>query len=178
MDNCFPDVITTFLGQRGKLLDRVAGIRNIKMNIFILSKSRRRRASYLADKHVVKMILENDREFLLYKATHVNHPCAIWVRANYKWMYKNFLATCQEYTFRYSKIHKCERLLSSTLCEIPKNIPQSESITEPPQCVPDQYKSKCVVEAYRNYYRIDKKHLAKWTKRKTPHWWQDLIPEK
>jgi len=85
------------------------------MNIFYLDKDPRICAENHCDKHCVKMILEyaqllstahrvldgdpnqelpDGRQDVLYKATHVNHPSAVWVRqneANYKWLYKMWI---------------------------------------------------------------------------------------
>ena len=44
---------------------------------------------------------------VLYKASHINHPSAIWVRENaiqYQYMYDLFVELCDEYTF-LSLIH-------------------------------------------------------------------------
>ena len=41
---------------------------------------------------------------------------------------------------------------------------------DPPQCMPDEYKSINVIKAYRNYY-IAEKGFAKW-KNGSPSWWQ------
>ena len=57
--------------------------------------------------------LEDDRypdkrEDILFKTSHVNHPCNVWVReskSNYRLMYKIYMACLAEYTFRYGKIH-------------------------------------------------------------------------
>ena len=44
--------------------------------------------------------------------------------------------------------------------------------TEPPQCMPDEYKDTDYVTAYRRYYNTDKKYFAKWEKgRGCPEWW-------
>ena len=45
-------------------------------------------------------------------------------------------------------------------------------ITEPPQCMPDQYKTNDYVTAYRNYYVGDKKRFAKYKNCKTPKFMQ------
>jgi hypothetical protein len=42
---------------------------------------------------------------------------------------------------------------------------------EPPQCMPDEYKGKDTVEAYRNYYRIAKRDICKWNHSEQPDWW-------
>ena len=50
-------------------------------------------------------------------------------------------------------------------------IPEGD-FTEPPQCMPDQYRNENYVTAYRDYYRGEKT-FAKWEKGRTqPEWWQ------
>jgi hypothetical protein len=36
--------------------------------------------------------------------------------------------------------------------------------------MPDEYKNKCSVTAYRSYYNGEKAYFAKWSKRETPSW--------
>lgn len=143
------------------------------MNIFYLSKSPEKAATYMYNKHVVKMILESaqllctahieldgNNNQVPYKATHKNHPSAIWTRScdkNYLWLYRHMIALGEEYTRRYNKKHltilKCEK----TLCKLPKNINKLNSTTEMPQCMPDQYKVEGdSVGAYWNYYEQEK----------------------
>ena len=76
------------------------------MNIFYLNKDPEIAAQMHCDKHVVKMILESAQMLStahrildgddianskgLYKMTHKNHPCNIWVRKNnenYEWLW-------------------------------------------------------------------------------------------
>ena len=48
----------------------------------------------------------------------------------------------------------------------------STFITPPPQCMPDEYRNKNYVTAYRQYYAGDKVRFAKWEKgRSKPKWW-------
>ena len=45
--------------------------------------------------------------------------------------------------------------------------------SEPPQCMPDEYRDKDYVSAYRKYYIGAKSYFAKWKKgRQQPDWWQ------
>lgn len=125
--------------------------------------------------------LADEREDILYKATHVNHPSAVWVREscwNYSWLFILWAKLLKEYTYRYGKIHACESLYSS-LKEFPKNLEVSidylpiRRISPIPQAMPDECKvedEQDYVSAYRNYYNTYKKDFAKWTKRKQPKW--------
>jgi len=109
---------------------------------------------------------------LLYKATHVNHPSAKWVREtseNYRWAFELFSELCKEYTFRYNKIHKTEEKLLSTLASLPKNIHFGE-MTKVPQAMPDVYRTEDSIQAYRNYYTQEKKTQSKYTNRQKPYW--------
>ena len=68
--------------------------------------------------------LPDKREDILFKASHVNHPCNVWVReskSNYRLMYKIYMACLSEYTFRYGKIHGSARP-SLCLLKVPNNI--------------------------------------------------------
>lgn len=109
---------------------------------------------------------------LMYSATHINHPCAIWARTsinNYMWLYDLFVCLCDEYTFRYGKKHKTDLLLRRVLANPPMNITQSE-FTTPAQAMPKQYRHADPILAYRQYYIGAKNKFAKWTRRSTPSW--------
>lgn len=148
------------------------------MNIFLLSMIRRKNCKYHCDKHVVKMILEYAQLLCTaiwisggeapYKKTHINHPCSKWCRSskkNWKWLRGLALCLCDEYTYRYGKIHKTRAVIESLKC--PVNLPIAK-FTKPPQCMPDEYKCDNTVTAYRLYYICDKSHIFKWTKRNKP----------
>ena len=142
------------------------------MNIFYLDKDPITAAVVQYNKHIVKKILESAQMLCAahhilgnpndvpYKLAHKNHPCTIWVRENslhYDWLYEHMMALGDEYTARYSKTHmsidKCKHLNIH-----PENIPH-ETFEQPPQCMPDEYKDKCSVQAYWNYY-IGEKHVV------------------
>ena len=60
--------------------------------------------------------LASGRNDVLYRATHINHPSAIWVRQseqNYRWLFTLFCELLGEYNYRYGKIHACERLVTA-----------------------------------------------------------------
>jgi hypothetical protein len=127
----------------------------------------------LARRTLTKWTLENDvLNATLYQATHVNHPSAVWVREsldNYLWAWDHLHYLLTEYTYRFGKTHKTEDILWS-LMDIPYNIKEI-GFTEPPQCMPDEYKVPGdTITAYRNYYKNGKAHLHKWTNREPPKW--------
>ena len=86
-------------------------------------------------------------------------------------MYKLFNALCNEYTHRYDKIHLTYKKLHNVLATPPQNIPDKE-FTEPTPAMPDDVKNSDSLKAYRDYYKKYKSHLAVWTKRDTPKWYQ------
>ncbi len=132
-----------------------------------LSPSGRKRTTY---------VLNSALDSILYSATHINHPSAVWVRqsdANYAWLYRLFGALMDEYTHRYGKIHSCERL-SQALSYRPKNIPVGP-FTEPTPAMPDEVKIPGdSIASYRNYYINNKSHLANWKKRSIPQWYSTI----
>jgi len=114
-----------------------------------------------------------DFENNLYKATHINHPSAVWVReseTHYVWLYRHFLCLMAEYTKRYGKIHACTKMVS--LLEIvPTNIPKTQ-FKFPPQAMPDDVKDSDTVTAYRNYYMVYKRDISKWKSGCVPEWYK------
>ena len=154
------------------------------MNIFILDYDIKKCAQYHCDKHVVKMILEYAQLLSTacrvsgieegYKATHINHPCAKWVREsldNWIWLQWLLEELHIEWKFRYnhpeSKEHKSYTIAKNLgMPDIPKI-----GRTEFALAMPDEYKTGDAVESYRTYYRNDKRHLATWKNRDKPEWW-------
>lgn len=116
--------------------------------------------------------LPDQRDALLYKATHLNHPSAKWTRHssdNYRWLYRLFRELCAEYTYRYGKVHLSDEKLGKLLKNPPKNIPRGE-FSPPWRAMPDDYKVDSTLESYRNYYRGAKSNMFSWKKRETPDW--------
>ncbi len=112
-------------------------------------------------------------ENILYKATHINHPSAIWVRHsydNYAWLRSLLYQLCKEYTYRYGKIHKVEASgLMEALCYAPLNI-KIGKFTEPTPAMPEEYIVEGdSVQSYKNYYNGSKKHLHNWKLRPIPY---------
>ena len=158
------------------------------MNIFFLDKTPEKSAQYLCDKHVPKMLLESAQMLStalhshtmgistgIYKEAYPNHPMTKWVgfnRDNFNWALENAMWIEGEYKTRFKKQHKSGKVIQCIIDnDYYKDIPEGD-FTEPPQCMPDQYRNKNYVTAYRNYYRGEKT-FAKWEKgRKQPEWWQ------
>jgi len=144
------------------------------MNIFYLDENPNKAAKAQYNKHVVKMILESAQmlctahhhygnDSVPYKKAHYNHPSTMWVRQNskhYRWLFHHMLALGDEYTKRYGKKHLSIDKCFGPLSFLPPNIPRDEEFKQPPQCMPDEYKAKCSVEAYWNYYIGEKNTVA------------------
>jgi hypothetical protein len=130
--------------------------------------------------------LNDEREQSLMKASHINHPSAIWCRANrdnYTWLYTMWHHLCKEYTYRYGKRHACERL-AVALLKPPTNIAQGEFFAPTPAMPPEvkvlaenpqpgrKYDS---LKSYHNYYNVSKRGFATWQgkvgSRPTPSWY-------
>ena len=156
------------------------------MNIFYLSHKPKLCAKYHNNRHCVKMIVETAQLLSmahhlldgpspkLYKPVNPKHPCVIWVSSslgNYQWLYQLFLALCAEYTFRYGKTHKTEIKLKEALSVPPKNIPKSDFFM-PPQVMPESHRNQNTIKAYRQYYMMEKAHLADWGRRGKPSWYR------
>lgn len=154
------------------------------MNIFVTSYCPVESAQYLDDKRVIKMTTESAQMLStavrsygvdqpdLYKMTHVNHPCSVWARisrANYRWLLSHFKALCNEYTKRYGKTHKSERLypvLSRCSVYIDDGL-----LTEFANCAANKtlqlsFKHLEVTEAYREYLKV------RWQHDKRPPTWK------
>ena len=166
------------------------------MNLFILSRSKRRIAKYMMDQHISKIILEavqmlcsakrvlepddeiNER---LYKLAHKNHPVTIWCRKsrqNFIWVLDLIEELHNEWRYRYghpeTKFHK-SYLVALILRE---NIPSEDKFDETgltpfALAMPDKYKTNDPVESYRNYYMSEEKQkIASWKKkRERPEWY-------
>ena len=122
---------------------------------------------------IARWKLNSNMEEILYKASHINHPSAIWARSsnnNYNWLYCLFTALCDEYTHRYGKVHACTEPIL-VMCELSEYLPEGE-LTEFVQAMPDEYKNKDAVKAYREYYNKDKNQFAQWKLgRAQPQWY-------
>lgn len=170
------------------------------MNIFFLDENPQKAAQSLCDKHVVKMVLETaqmcstavQQSFQLdplpstYKPAYVNHPMTLWVGEkwdNMNWALNHGMAIAKEYTHRYGRIHKSQKVLEDIAEHYFPVLdwPHPFRISTPPLCMPDVCKegmrddigwlhSVRFVDAYRLYYNEYKRPFAKYTKRERPEW--------
>ena len=106
-----------------------------------------------------------------YKLAYKNHPCNVWARkslSNYISLCTLAYFLCQEYEYRYNRIHKTFTVIQWCISNTPDII--DIGLTPPAQAMPNQYKNNNYVEAYRNYYKNEKRSFAKWTNRPVPDW--------
>lgn len=113
----------------------------------------------------------------LYKAVHMGHPCTVWTmesNINYNWHYKHFVALCDEYRFRYGKVHASDTKLRDLLRNPPKNIPKKSmtpfklAMGSNPECMLED-----PVKSYRAFYQTKQDRFSMvWTKREVPNWFQ------
>ena len=148
------------------------------MNIFFLHKDPSRAARAQCDKHVVKMVLETTQMLstaarrngfdIGYKAAYPSHPMTRWVgdnNYNFSWALEHAQELSKEYVARYNKFHACQKVIN-------KFLPLKGSyinFSEPPQCMPDEFKCDDYVRAYRDYY-IHK--IGEW--KRPPKWFKSL----
>jgi hypothetical protein len=134
----------------------------------------------------VRYVLSDKRDNILYSATHINHPSAIWVRQsknNYTWLYELLINLCKEYTYRYGKTHKVEASgLLNELRSVPAGISEHPKFTEPTPAMPDECKvSGNSIESYRKYYIMNKQHLWSWkgkiNSRENPKWLTEFFKQ-
>jgi hypothetical protein len=123
-------------------------------------------------RNVKRYVLDDHRDDVIYQATHVNHPSAVWTRTsveNYLWLVEHYYGLLEEYQYRYGKVHACYRI-AYDLQSPPKNLTDYD-MTVMPCAMDKQYIiSDDPVINYRNYYIRGKQHLHAWTKRQPPEW--------
>jgi hypothetical protein len=154
------------------------------MNIFYINPDPITAAQELADDHIRKMQIESAQMCCTahwetggtapYKRAHKNHPSTIWTRQSiqhYRWLVKHGLEICSEFEKRYGKVHATKQVLLWCQDNEP-SLPNNE-FTEPPQCMPEEFRKENTVEAYKNFYINDKVKVKKldWKKlNNKPEW--------
>jgi len=147
------------------------------MNIFAVDDDPTLSAHQLPDKHIVKMPLEccqmlavvystwyknigpiikaNGSPYATEKGAFRNHPCTKWVAEsdhNIAWLLQHGISLCDEYQFRYGKVHACKRSLSMAGLIYQHGCPEKH--TPFARAMPDEWKlddSISTQEAYQRY---------------------------
>lgn len=165
------------------------------MNIFVVDLDPRTAAQSLIDVHVNKMIiegcqmlancysLEKLKEAPLTangtprKYSYLHHPCSKWTKQsieNFNWLLEHTEELSNERNYRFDKTHFCNDFIS--WCKNNKPDLPNAGLTEFAQAMPEEYKNKNAVNAYRMYYLKAKqqnkngKQMFSWTKRQPPIW--------
>lgn len=166
------------------------------MNIFIVSNNQTECAIALDDLRLRKMIVETAQmlstairmqpefsyvsylwDHKIYKKTHENHPCAIWVRAqtaNYVWALGLLNKMLEEYKHRFNKLHKTGTIYNSLASWVDKVGKWELEESPAPKCFhPDISRDLELREGYRRTLIIkwiNDKRPPKWTNREIPEW--------
>ena len=118
-------------------------------------------------------VLEDNRNDILYTATHINHPSSVWARQsveNYNWLVDHLFALGDEYHCRYGKRHVSITKLGLTLQSPPFALTEWDA-TPMPCCMPEECKiSDDPVLNYQEYYRTSKARMHSWKNRDVPSW--------
>lgn len=135
-------------------------------------------------RNVKRWVLDNPNDdAFVYSATHVNHPSAVWAReriSQYLWLAHMTKELCIEYTYRYGKTHKCERIgmVDWFITRVPNNIKVDDKFTLPTPAMPEHCKVPGdVITSYRKYYVNEKQRMHSWkgkiAGRAVPSWLND-----
>jgi hypothetical protein len=154
------------------------------VNVFAVDRDPVRAARALCDRHVVKMTLETAQILCTvartrfgqdapYRPTHARHPCVEWAasrRANWDWLVRHGLALADEYRRRYGRVHPSRAVIARLARRGPP--PSPERRQRFPQTMPEQYRGRDPVAAYRRYYIGEKARFATWKlPSRPPRWW-------
>jgi len=154
------------------------------MNIFVLDNDPVTAAKMVCDKHAVKMPTETAQMLStvarsygygdnFYRPSYVKHPCTVWVgscKDAFAWTVEHGLGLCSTYTARYGRRHAAQDVIESAR-QVVGNLVE-KPMPAFAQAMPDNYKNKDAVVAYRSYYIHEKARFAKWRHPvAVPAWW-------
>ncbi len=111
-----------------------------------------------------------------------NHPCSVWVRNDRQgFIYASELlrALCDEYTYRFGKVHATDTFyFNLPEPDLKKIFPHRRRTKDVPLAVGNHPLTNDPVEVYRSYYHTKSWDL-KWTKRDIPFWYnkEDICPK-
>ena len=157
------------------------------MNVFACDPSPEVSARSLADRHVVKMVLETAQilsttvrelgldDSDLYKSTHLHHPIVVACihDSGYRdWVIRHGRALAREYTHRYDRFHVSSFVLDRAAHRLRRLGPPSV-LTSFPLAMPEELQSDDPHESYRRYLATKYARwgpMARWTRRTRPAW--------
>jgi len=120
----------------------------------------------------------NDKPYMI---SHINHPCTVWTRtslSNFNWLLDCTKALCEEFTYRYKGKHSVEAIIDWMYTNPPKI--EDIGLTPFAQAMPEFYRGKDPIEAYRKYYAFKTSYMkVNWKlEERIPTWWtRELINE-
>lgn len=134
------------------------------MNIFVTNTDPVQCAHEHCYVHLTKMIIESAQllstchrmygndDPRLCSLTHVNHPCAVWVResrGNYEWLAELYVEMCLVYSDKKYLRHGTDLKRTNALLHPPSEL--AGGMTPFVQAMPDTLKDKDVTVAYQRY---------------------------
>jgi len=165
------------------------------MNIFAVSPSPSECARVLDDKRLNKMVTETAQLLStaihewgypeaanVYKATHRNHPCAVWVReheSHFGWASELLESLAGEWLDRMGKEHGAYHNMKFPIEVTLGRLNEHAMLSTPryfPNCTPYKHYSD-VHAAYRQTLvdkwcnDIDVGRPPRWTRTEPPAWW-------
>lgn len=113
-----------------------------------------------------------------YLPTMQNHPSCIWVRSsleNFYWTNCYAFALASEAHYRYGSVHKSYTMLQNL--PDPKNM-EDHGFTQFALAMTEELKDDSdPIQAYRNFYMLDKATFAEWKHRDKPDWWDEDLAD-
>ncbi|AWK87734.1 pyrimidine dimer DNA glycosylase/endonuclease V [Azospirillum thermophilum] len=161
------------------------------MNIFFLDRDPAAAARLHCDKHVGKMLVEAAqmmstalrlrRAEVGYRVAYANHPVTLWVRAgaeNYRWTLELADALAEEFRYRFGRVHRTSEVLGPLRDGADWRALLGPGVASPPPlCMPDAWKVPGdPVASYRAFYRAEKAHFARYTRRPVPDFMIGAVP--
>jgi hypothetical protein len=97
---------------------------------------------------------------------------------NYHWLHKLLCELCEEYTYRYGKVHKCQNWFGRCITVVPIQNQVAPLFTQPTPAMPDACKvTGDSLKSYRNYYIMEKQRMWSWkgkiNSRTPPPWFKE-----
>lgn len=157
------------------------------MNVFACDEGPVTAASYLADRHVVKMTLETAQILSTvchhksigfegqYKPTHQRHPVVLVATADpayLNWLINHGYGLANEYSRRFGRLHKSAAIIAGANVALADYFGPA-GLSAAPYCGPAEHRTDSIVESYRRYLRAKYQQWgsdARWTNSNPPTW--------